>query len=433
AVPGTYHLRVWTNYGNDLDLTNNEVGIIVESIVNTEADLRMQKVENPASNCFLGLEEPTVEIGFWGCDLLPAGTQISLSYRVNGGAPVTEVVEVPDTLRTGDTFTYTFIDPVNLIADGKYNFDVWVNYGPDGVITNDSLFDLRVHNPASMIRNEVLTFEYGDNSLDSMYTLRTASTSGEISTQAARTGANGYYITGGDIDLAFLFGEAQIPTNDNVWDVNAAFRSKQCICADLGGMQAAELWFDYRQNFSFYYLRKFGYNAPFGSSLRVLIDGEQISPTYKPITHSFDTWKSRKFDLADYLDRVVEICFETHTGISTALDTFGTKGDRIFLDNIAIVTPNVSSAGEPTLEPEWHVQPNPGSGLFTVTLFADEAQDVTVNVVDALGRSVRTLHQSVGAGNNQLPLHLETQPAGMYFVRLQVGAEQYVRRLIVQD
>jgi hypothetical protein len=312
---------------------------------------------------------------------------------------------------------------------------VWVNYGPDLLNQNDSIFDLRIMNPASMVRNEVLTFEAGDQSLDSVFTQRTpGSTRGEISTNAAKTGAYGYQVTGGNIDLAFLFGEAQIPTNDNVWNVNEQFRSKICVCADLSGMAAAELRFDHKQTFSFYYLKKFGYNAPYASALRVLVNGEAISPTYKPITHSFDSWKSRKFDLADYLGNTAEICFETHTGISPELDTFSTNGDRVFLDNIAIVGQPVSGISETAqAEPDWSVRPNPGTGMFSIAIASLESQTISVTVVDALGRAVHSQQATVSTGTTIIPLNLTAQAAGTYFVQLGLEQQRYVRRLVLQD
>ena len=433
ATPGNYHLRCWTALDTDQNPVNNEVQIVVESIAEQNTDMRMQKIAKPASGCLLGIEKPQVEIGYWGCDLLPVNTEIQLFYSINGGAPVTELVKTPTPLITGKSFNYTFNTYADLNTKGEYSLDVWVNYSPDPLNTNDSLFGLRIMNPEKMVRDEVLTFEYGAQSLDSVFTLRNPNfTKGEISAKAAQSGANGYLITGGDIGQALQFGEAQIPTSNNVWFVNEQFRSKLCVCADLTGMDGAELRFDHKQTFSFFYLNAVGAHAPYGSALRVLANGEVISPTYKPITHSFDTWKTRKFDLFDYLGGTVEICFETHTGISPELDTFSTKGDQVMLDNIAILwQPFVSTPTVPNLEPDWKVMPNPGTGLFTIAFPAAQAQELALTVTDALGRPIRTQHNQLSAGNNYIPLNLSGTPAGVYFVRLVLEGEQYVRRIVI--
>lgn len=434
ATPGTYHLRCWIGLSEDLNLSNNELLRTVESVAEQNTDVRMQAIDRPASSCMLGFESPEVEIGYWGCNPLPEGTEIQLAYRINGGAPVEEIVQTPKMLNTGEAFKYSFANPADLFASGDYDIDVWVNYGPDERNQNDSLFNLHITNPVPVVRNNVLTFEADQVSLDSVYRVQTPGYSrGEISADAARTGAFGYRITGGDIGKAFLFGEAVIPNNDNVWNVNQQFRTKLCLCADLSGMASAELQFEHKQTFSFFYLNKFGYNLPYFSSLRVLVNGEVISPTYKPVTPSFDNWRQRKFDLAAYLGKTAEICFETLTGISPELDTFSSNGDRVLLDNIAIVSaPVTGTTGPQAEEPDWSVSPNPGSGLFTIDFPSVKTQAGVLSVVDALGRPVYQVQTSLQPGANRIPLDMRSFPAGTYLVQLGLEQQSYVRRLILQ-
>lgn len=435
AIPGTYHLNCWSALGTDLNSDNNDTRIIVESIADQDTDLRLQKVTKPASSCILGNERPEIEIGYWGCDLLPVNTDIQLFYSINGGTPFSETIKTPTTLNTGKTFKHTFSKSANLTAKGEYNLDVWLNYGSDLLNTNDSLFNIRIINPDQMRRNEVLTFEFGDQSLDSVFTLRTpGSTRGEIATTAAKTGDYGFLITGGNIDKAFLFGEVELPNNDNVWTTNEQLRSKLCICADLSGLEGADLRFDLKQTFSLYYSNKFGFNAPYASSLRVLANDNVLSPTYKPITPSFDTWKTRKFDLVDYLGTSVEICFETLTGISPEFDTFNSKGDQVMLDNIEIVGKPLSSTDNTnSTEPDWKVMPNPGTGMFTIAFSAVQAQEISLTVTDALGRQIRTRNTMVSTGKNMIPLNLTGAANGVYFVQLGLEHERYVRRIVVKN
>ncbi|MEZ4941741.1 MAG: M4 family metallopeptidase [Saprospiraceae bacterium] len=434
ATPGTYHLRCWTGLGDDLNLSNNELLLTVESIAEQNTDVRLQAVSQPVSGCMLGFETPEVEIGYWGCDPLPEGTEIQVTYRVNGGAPVAEMVQTPQLLNTGEAFKYSFSNPADLFANGDYDIDVWVNFGPDGLNQNDSLFNLHITNPAPVRRNQVLTFEADQLSLDSVFRLEKPGYSrGEISADAARTGAYGYRITGGDIDKAFLFGEAVIPNNDNVWNVNQQFRSKLCLCADLSGMASAELQFEHKQTYSFFYLNKFGYNLPYFSSLRVVVNGDVVSPTYKPITPNFDSWRQRKFDLDAYLGKTAEICFETLTGISPELDTFSSDGDRVLLDNIAIVSaPVTGTAGPAAAEPDWSVMPNPGTGLFTIDIPAERTQPVSISVSDALGSLVYQRQTTLQTGDNRIALDMRGMAPGMYSVQIGLEQYRYARRLVLQ-
>ncbi|MBK8555304.1 MAG: T9SS type A sorting domain-containing protein [Lewinellaceae bacterium] len=77
------------------------------------------------------------------------------------------------------------------------------------------------------------------------------------------------------------------------------------------------------------------------------------------------------------------------------------------------------------------VTPNPTSSDAVVRLQLDNAMDVRIDVVNTLGQTV----QSFNAGNvkslNQ-PLNLSNFAEGAYFMRVTVGAETAVRRIVVQ-
>ncbi len=76
------------------------------------------------------------------------------------------------------------------------------------------------------------------------------------------------------------------------------------------------------------------------------------------------------------------------------------------------------------------VAPNPTRGGATVTLTVDSPSDLTVSVVDALGRRVAVLHDgTVAAG--ALTLRVGALPPGVYVVRATVGREAATQRLVV--
>ncbi|MBK9336653.1 MAG: M4 family metallopeptidase [Lewinellaceae bacterium] len=426
----------WAKYEADPYAGNDAVDVFLESIIGQNTDVRLLETEKPVSGCFLGTEKPQIEVGFRGCDSLPAGTEITLFYSLNGEVPVSEVVQTPFVLYTGDSFKHTFSEPADLSATGRYNLDVWAKYGPDEIPANDSLNSLLVVHPAPMTRSDMLTFETPfDIPLDSVFIATGPETEVKISSDAARTGAAGLRITGGDLDAAFANGTAQVPTLNNVWNTNPNFRAQVCLCADLTGLASAELQFDLKQTFSFYYLRTFGAHAQYGSAMRVLANNEPLSQTYRPTTPSFDQWKSRKEDLGEYLGGTVKLCFETHTGISPELDTFANSfGDRVLLDNITIVGQLLTGTDAPAhVEPDWSVLPNPGSGMFTVSVRTDRTQPVSLTVTDALGRTIRTQNAVAGSGKTMLPLNLEGAAPGVYLVQLGLEQERYVRKVVVRN
>jgi Zn-dependent metalloprotease len=433
--PGFYHIRCWAKFEADPYADNDITDMFLESIVGQNTDVRLLDAAHPVSGCFLNTENPQIEVGFWGCDSLPAGTDVTLFYSVNGETPISEIVQTPVVLYTGESFKHTFAEPVDLSATGRYNLNVWAQYGPDGIAANDSLNSLLVVHPVPMVRSDILTFETPfDAPLDSLFITNNSETDVKISPDAARTGAAGLRITGGDLPGAFADGAIQVPTITNVWDLNPAFRSQVCLCADLTGLASAELQFDLKQTFSFYYLKTFGTHAPYGSAMRILANGEPISSIYKASTPSFDQWKSRKENLSDFVGGTVKLCFETHTGISPERDTFTNSfGDRVLLDNITIIgqlpVGTTTPAGG---EPEWTVMPNPGSGMFTVSIRTDKAQTLSLTVTDALGRTVRTQNAPTGPGKTMIPLHLEGAAPGVYFVQLGLEQERYVRKVMVR-
>ncbi|MEQ1746327.1 MAG: M4 family metallopeptidase [Saprospiraceae bacterium] len=437
AAPGFYTLRCWADFGTDPNAENDETVLAMESIAGQNTDVRMRGAEQPSTGCFLGAENPIVEVGFWGCDSLPAGTEIVLSYSVDGNAPVSEVVPVPVTLFTGQVFFHKFAVPANLAAIGTYSINFWAQYATDNISGNDSLNNHLVVHPAPMYRSDMVNFESVFNAaLDTLLVTTGSESRAAIRADAARTGVAGLRITGGDLASALATGKAQEPTLNNAWTLNKDFRSQVCLCADLTGLASAELQFDLKQTFSFFYLKKLGAHNPYGSMLRLLANEEPLGDIYRATTPSFDQWKTRKEDLKDYLGGTVKICFETFTGVRTELDTFGATsfGDRVLLDNITIVgQPTIGTVSAGGDEPEWSVQPNPGSGLFTVAVRADEAQPVTITVTDALGRTIRTQNAALGAGRTMIPLYLDGAAPGVYFVRLNMAGAGYVRRVVVRQ
>ena len=82
------------------------------------------------------------------------------------------------------------------------------------------------------------------------------------------------------------------------------------------------------------------------------------------------------------------------------------------------LAPAVANETAPTGEVTLASVPNPAHGAMTVTLLVPTAQSVTVEVFDAIGRRVATLHNGPAAAG-PLPLSLDASglPSGVYVVR----------------
>ncbi|MCC6462301.1 MAG: M4 family metallopeptidase, partial [Saprospiraceae bacterium] len=120
ATAGNYWLRCWTGLGTDMDQSNNALYTTVENIPDQNVDMRMEQVANLKSGCFLGVQSPSVEYSFYGCDSIPAGETITLFYRVNGGDPFSESIQLPYTLYRGGSLYHNFANFEDFSAKGPY-------------------------------------------------------------------------------------------------------------------------------------------------------------------------------------------------------------------------------------------------------------------------------------------------------------------------
>ncbi|MBP6827639.1 MAG: T9SS type A sorting domain-containing protein, partial [Saprospiraceae bacterium] len=69
--------------------------------------------------------------------------------------------------------------------------------------------------------------------------------------------------------------------------------------------------------------------------------------------------------------------------------------------------------------------------VFTILYKAPEAQTLSMEVSDALGRIMLRSSAALGQGDNKIPLDLQGAAAGVYFVRLGSETEGYtVKKLI---
>lgn len=436
AQPGTYTLSVWTALSDDTNAANDTLTLALENLPDA-SDVRLLQSFWPPFACFLGQEPLSVLVGYFGCDPLPKGTPLEVGYFVdNGLAAFSEMAYTPRDLNTGDTFVHTFSQPADLSLPGRYRYSTWVHLTSDAIADNDTLTFEWLEHPFPRSYADVLTFESGAAALDSLYVQPGSRSRVELSAQAARTGATGLRITGGDFDAERLQGLTTLPRAENVWEVNPQFRSRVCLCADLRNLASAELRFDLRQTFSLYYFKVLGQHAQHGSALRLLANGKPISSTFKPTSLSADPWRSQTVQLKEVVGQQVELCFETHTGVSAELDTFANSfGDQVLLDNILIAgQPVVSTSAPDQAAPQARLMPNPASTQATLFLDNVPAGSCTVRISDALGRLVREQHASEVPTNASLllPLDLSALPAGWYTVAIHHDRYAQTLRLLVQ-
>ena len=114
-------------------------------------DLSVVAMPAPVGGCALGSSEAvTIRLFNHGTNLA-AGTAFNVSYGVNAGAPVAELVVLGSPLLTHGTYTYTFATPLDASVPGTYTLDATVALAGDINPANDALPGHHVTNSATSV------------------------------------------------------------------------------------------------------------------------------------------------------------------------------------------------------------------------------------------------------------------------------------------
>jgi hypothetical protein len=77
------------------------------------------------------------------------------------------------------------------------------------------------------------------------------------------------------------------------------------------------------------------------------------------------------------------------------------------------------------------IHPNPSGGALRVRIDAVGGRSGTIEVVDAVGRLVRTIDVTLGPGRQTIDLDASDLAAGVYVVRLVAGDVRDSRTVVV--
>jgi PKD repeat protein len=110
-----------------------------------------------------------------------------------------------------------------------------------------------------------------------------------------------------------------------------------------------------------------------------------------------------------------------------------TAGNNIYLEDINIDSPSTGIADETDNTINFFVSPNPSNGQAFVNFNLVEKTNVTIEVMDMLGRKLENIsNASFDAGEYRLPVGVQQSYApGIYFVNLKVGARLYSTKMVI--
>ncbi len=129
--------------------------IILISKFTFSQDISVTAITQPVSGCALtSTENVTIRMFNFGPTLL-AGSSFNVSYTINAGAPVTELLTLGSNVLTNSTFNYTFTTQANLSVPGTYTIDATCALAGDVNPTNDAFTGYSVTNTAASVGGTV--------------------------------------------------------------------------------------------------------------------------------------------------------------------------------------------------------------------------------------------------------------------------------------
>lgn len=129
--------------------------IILISKFTFSQDISVTAITQPVSGCSLtSTENVTIRMFNFGPTLV-AGSTFNVSYTINAGAPVTELVTLGSNVLTNSTFSYTFTTQANLSVPGTYTIDATCALAGDINPSNDAFTGYSVTNTAASVGGTV--------------------------------------------------------------------------------------------------------------------------------------------------------------------------------------------------------------------------------------------------------------------------------------
>jgi DNA-binding beta-propeller fold protein YncE len=78
-----------------------------------------------------------------------------------------------------------------------------------------------------------------------------------------------------------------------------------------------------------------------------------------------------------------------------------------------------------------NVYPNPATDNFSIQYTLDKHADVTISIMDSEGRVIDTISKESESGDNLVELTNKNYAPGIYLIKLNVGAENHFKKLVV--
>ena len=349
-------------------------------------------------------------------------TNVPVSYRLDGGAVVTE--NFTGSLVGFGTAQFTFSTQLPTPANGTHTIEAWTAFGIDNYTTNDSssiVIEQRSGTAATLpFTEDFETFNLcgvssnctsANCSLVAGWQQGTNNVTDDTEWRVDR-GGTPTTLTGPAIDKypGTNLGQYMYIEASSCFDQEAATYTP---CLDLSGMTTPYLsyWFHM-------------YGADMGElHVDIFANGRWINDVTSVASANWtDRWWERQVNLSAYAGQTVNFRFRGITGGGDLSD--------MAIDLIRITEGAPVSTDPAALQNDLVVYPNPTTGMINFTLGQPDVQELRLTLRDMSGRVViRENFTNFTQGAFQGTLNLQDQPVGVYFLEIWSGDRRFGKQI----